>query len=37
VRWPDAAGTTETWTGVAARRLIELRQGDPVAHEVKLP
>ncbi len=28
VRWPNQALTEETWTAVAARRFIELRQGD---------
>ena len=36
VRWPDAAGTTESWDVVEAGGLVELRQGDREAHRVAL-
>lgn len=36
VRWPDGKKTTETWTYVGTKRLVELRQGDPAVHEVAL-
>jgi hypothetical protein len=36
VRWPDAAGTTETWTAVNVGRFIELRRGDAAVHDVAL-
>lgn len=32
VRWPDAAGTTESWSGVAANRRVRLDQGAAEAH-----
>ncbi|HEY3445571.1 MAG TPA: CRTAC1 family protein [Myxococcales bacterium] len=37
VRWPDGKKTTETWKWVRTKRLIELRQGDTLVHEVTLP
>jgi hypothetical protein len=36
VRWPDGAATTQTFRRVETNRFIELRQGDPGVHEVKL-
>ena len=36
VRWPDASGTTDTWNNVAANRVIELEQGNPVVVPVSL-
>ncbi|MHB8874144.1 MAG: CRTAC1 family protein, partial [Myxococcaceae bacterium] len=36
VRWPDKAGTVQTFEHVPAGRLIELRQGDPEVHAVTL-
>lgn len=32
VRWPDAAGTVQTWKHVPGGRFIELRQGDPLLY-----
>lgn len=31
VRWPDAAGTTEVWTGLSANTIVRLTQGQPGA------
>ncbi len=36
VRWPDANGTTETWTAVNTGRFIELRRGDTAVHDFAL-
>ena len=34
VRWPDQALTTETFSGLAAGKMYELRMGDPAPHPV---
>ena len=31
VRWPDAAGTTEVWTGLSANTIVRLTKGQPGA------
>jgi hypothetical protein len=36
VRWPDAQSTTESFKHVGTSRMIELRQGDHVVHDVQL-
>lgn len=37
VRWPDQARTVERWENVGAKRVIELRMGDPAVHEALAP
>ena len=34
VRWPDQALTTETFSGLSAGKMYELRMGDPTPHAV---
>jgi hypothetical protein len=36
VRWPNQALSTDTWTAVATKQFVELRQGDPSVHVVTL-
>jgi hypothetical protein len=34
VRWPDRAGTTQTFTNLGSNHVLELRMGDPQAHDI---